>query len=175
MATTTNYGWTTPNDSDAFKLGASAIRTLGSAIDTTLYNLNQGDVSYNLNTGAALTLTTTTETALMNSPSFTPVAGRLYEVTISIGRVSKTTSVGNITIRLRKDSVSGTVLDATLYSAQPVSQIYGHSKVILLTSTQMGTSAFVPTVTVQVNGNGATFNNNVGEAGVIIIKDIGAA
>jgi hypothetical protein len=36
MATTTNYGWTTPNDSDPFKQGASAIRTLGSAIDTTL-------------------------------------------------------------------------------------------------------------------------------------------
>lgn len=36
MATTTNYGWTTPNDSDAFKLGASAIRTLGNSVDTTL-------------------------------------------------------------------------------------------------------------------------------------------
>ena len=37
MATTTNYSWTTPNDSDPFKQGASAIRTLGSAVDTTLY------------------------------------------------------------------------------------------------------------------------------------------
>jgi hypothetical protein len=33
MATTTNFGWTTPNDSDPFRNGASAIRTLGSAID----------------------------------------------------------------------------------------------------------------------------------------------
>jgi hypothetical protein len=38
MATTTNYGWTTPDDSDPFKLGASAIRTLGSNIDTTAAN-----------------------------------------------------------------------------------------------------------------------------------------
>ena len=37
MATTTNYSWTTPNDSDAFKLGASAIRTLGSSVDSTLF------------------------------------------------------------------------------------------------------------------------------------------
>jgi phosphate-selective porin len=37
MATTTNYSWATPNDSDPFKQGASAIRTLGSAVDTTLY------------------------------------------------------------------------------------------------------------------------------------------
>jgi hypothetical protein len=36
MATTTNYGWTTPDDSQAFKLGANAIRTLGSSVDTTL-------------------------------------------------------------------------------------------------------------------------------------------
>jgi len=35
MATTTNNGWTTPNDSDAFKNGALAIRTLGNAIDTS--------------------------------------------------------------------------------------------------------------------------------------------
>ena len=37
MATTTNYGWATPNDSDPFKSGASAIRTLGSSADTTLF------------------------------------------------------------------------------------------------------------------------------------------
>jgi hypothetical protein len=38
MATTTNYGWTTPNDTDLVKDGAAAIRTLGSAIDTTVFN-----------------------------------------------------------------------------------------------------------------------------------------
>jgi hypothetical protein len=37
MATTTNYGWTTPNDTDLVKDGASAIRTLGSAIDSTVF------------------------------------------------------------------------------------------------------------------------------------------
>jgi hypothetical protein len=36
MATTPNYGWTTPNDSDAFRNGASAIRTLGNGVDATL-------------------------------------------------------------------------------------------------------------------------------------------
>lgn len=36
MATTTNYGWETPDDTDLVKDGASAIRTLGSSIDTTL-------------------------------------------------------------------------------------------------------------------------------------------
>lgn len=38
MATTSNYSWTTPDDTDLVKDGASAIRTLGSAIDTTVFN-----------------------------------------------------------------------------------------------------------------------------------------
>jgi len=40
MATTTNYGWTTPDDTDLVKDGAAAIRTLGSSVDTTTKNLN---------------------------------------------------------------------------------------------------------------------------------------
>ena len=40
MATTTNYGWDTPDDTDLVKDGAAAIRTLGSSIDTTTKNLN---------------------------------------------------------------------------------------------------------------------------------------
>jgi len=50
MATTTNYSWTTPDDTGLVKDGASAIRTLGTAIDTTTKNLNPsttlGDIEY---------------------------------------------------------------------------------------------------------------------------------
>ena len=37
MATTTNYSWTTPDDTALVKDGASAIRSLGTAIDTTVF------------------------------------------------------------------------------------------------------------------------------------------
>ena len=37
MATTTNYSWTTPDNTAYVKDGASAIRTLGTSVDTTLY------------------------------------------------------------------------------------------------------------------------------------------
>lgn len=37
MATTTNYGWDTPDDTDLVKDGALAMRDLGGDIDTTLY------------------------------------------------------------------------------------------------------------------------------------------
>jgi len=38
MATTTNYGWVTPDDTALVKDGAAAIRSLGTAIDTTVFN-----------------------------------------------------------------------------------------------------------------------------------------
>lgn len=37
MATTTNFGWTTPDDTSLVKDGAAAIRSLGSAIDSTVF------------------------------------------------------------------------------------------------------------------------------------------
>ena len=50
MATTTNYGWTTPDNTALVKDGASAIRTLGSSVDTSLKSLSPGttagDVDY---------------------------------------------------------------------------------------------------------------------------------
>lgn len=42
MANTTNFGWETPDDTDLVKDGALAIRTLGSAIDTSLLDLKGG-------------------------------------------------------------------------------------------------------------------------------------
>jgi hypothetical protein len=54
MATTTNYGWTTPDDTALVKDGASAIRSLGTSIDTTTKNLNPsttlGDIEYRSST-----------------------------------------------------------------------------------------------------------------------------
>ena len=66
MATTTNYSWTTPDDTGLVKDGASAIRTLGSSIDTTTKNLNPsttlGDIEYrssSANTNTRLPIGTT--------------------------------------------------------------------------------------------------------------------
>ena len=48
MATTTNYGWTTPDDTALVKDGAAAIRTLGSSIDTSVKSLNAGTTAGDL-------------------------------------------------------------------------------------------------------------------------------
>lgn len=42
MATTTNFGWETPDDTDLVKDGAAAIRTLGQSIDTSMMDLEGG-------------------------------------------------------------------------------------------------------------------------------------
>lgn len=55
MATTTNFGWSTPDNTDLVKDGALAIRTLGSAIDTSLVDLKGGT------TGQVLTKASNTD------------------------------------------------------------------------------------------------------------------
>ena len=42
MATTTNFGWETPDDTDFVKDGAAAMRTLGNSIDTSFVDLKGG-------------------------------------------------------------------------------------------------------------------------------------
>lgn len=42
MPTTSNFGWTTPADTDLVKDGASAIRTLGNGIDSSFIDLKGG-------------------------------------------------------------------------------------------------------------------------------------
>ena len=57
MATTTYFGWTTPDNTDLVKDGASAIRTLGSAIDSSMQYLEGGT------TGQILSKTSATDMA----------------------------------------------------------------------------------------------------------------
>jgi hypothetical protein len=85
MATTTNYGWTTPDDTALVKDGAAAIRTLGSSVDTTTKNLNPsttlGDIEYRsstANTNTRLGIGTTGQILAVSGgvPAWTtPVSG----------------------------------------------------------------------------------------------------
>lgn len=88
MATTTNFGWTTPNDTDLVKDGAGAIRTLGSAIDTSLGDLKGGTtdqvLAKNSNTDMDFKWTTPA------SPTITFVGARA-------GRVNNNQQISNNT------------------------------------------------------------------------------
>jgi len=84
MATTTNYGWTTPDDTALVKDGAAAIRTLGSSVDTTTKALNPsttlGDIEYrsstaNTNTRLGIGSTGDVLTVAAGVPSWAAPAG----------------------------------------------------------------------------------------------------
>lgn len=76
MPTTTNFGWTTPADTDLVKDGAAAIRTLGSGIDTSLIDLKGGT------TGQVLTKATNTD---LDYSWVTPNVGDITEVQAGAG------------------------------------------------------------------------------------------
>ena len=107
MATTTNYGWTTPNDTDLVKDGAAAIRTLGSAVDTTTKNLNPsttlGDIEYrsstsNTNTRLGIGSSGQVLTVAAGVPSWaTPTVGDITEVSAGTG-ISVASGTGPIPV-----------------------------------------------------------------------------
>lgn len=126
MATTTNYGWETPDDTDLVKDGAAAIRTLGSSIDTTTKNLNPetttGDIAYRsatANTNTRLPIGTTGQvlTVAGGVPSWAAPAGggkvlQVLQVTTTTATgVSSSTYVDtNLSLAITPSSASSKVL-----------------------------------------------------------------
>jgi hypothetical protein len=97
MATTTNYGWTTPDDTALVKDGASAIRTLGSSVDTTTKALNPsttlGDIEYrsstaNTNTRLGIGSTGNVLTVAGGVPTWAAPAGGGGMTQIATGTLS---------------------------------------------------------------------------------------
>lgn len=89
MATTTNFGWETPDDTDLVKDGAAAIRTLGGAIDTSLVDLKGGT------TGQVLSKASNTDMDF----SWVTSAGDIEGVTAGTGLTGGGTS-GTVTLNL---------------------------------------------------------------------------
>jgi len=109
MATTSNYGWTTPDDSSLVKDGASAIRTLGSAIDTSL-NTALGTKK------AGLVLMNTTSFSAVASQSINDVFSTTYDRYAIKLNMTATSSL-NLFMRLR---VSGADNSSSNYRSQYV-------------------------------------------------------
>jgi hypothetical protein len=105
MATTTNYSWTTPDDTALVKDGASAIRSLGTSIDTTTKALNPsttlGDIEYrsstaNTNTRLGIGSTGQVLTVAGGVPSWTTPTGSTKS--FSLLNSGGTALTGNTTI-----------------------------------------------------------------------------
>ena len=100
MATTTNFGWTTPDNTGYVKDGALAIRTLGNSIDTSLVDLKGGTtdqvlkkasgtdmdfvwgtVSSTPRIAQVVTATTTSSTAATGGAGYVDVSGLSVTIT----------------------------------------------------------------------------------------------
>lgn len=98
MATTTTFGWTTPDDTALVKDGASAIRSLGSSVDSAL-----GQLTLNAQTGTTYTFVLTdnrnklvtasnasaqTYTIPLNSSVAFPTGSSINIIQIGVGQVT---------------------------------------------------------------------------------------
>jgi hypothetical protein len=107
MATTTNYAWETPDDTDLVKDGAAAIRTLGSSVDTTTKALNPsttlGDIEYrsataNTNTRLGIGSTGQVLTVASGVPSWATPGGSAQTYTLQNAGGTSLTGADTITV-----------------------------------------------------------------------------
>ena len=143
MPTTTNYGWTTPADTDLVKDGASAIRTLGSSIDSTLKTQIDAQIPDSL-------LTTTGDTIYASAAS-TPARlgiGTTGQVLTVSGGLPAWTTLAGASSNWSLLNAGGTALTGA--ATITVSGISGKDNIMVLIYAASSASA-ASTISVRVN------------------------
>jgi hypothetical protein len=130
MATTTNYGWEIPDDTDLVKDGAAAIRELGQDIDTTLFGLGSGlthistsTLSANANLQVNNVFTSSFANYRIVISMTTSANSKVYFKTSESGTPSGTYGFNNaffsnVTVLSRNASISSIPLGNTITAAE---------------------------------------------------------
>jgi hypothetical protein len=101
MATTTNFNWETPDDTDLVKDGAAAIRTLGSSIDTSFMDLKGGTTGQVLSKASGTDLDFTWTEQDDTTLSFNAQTGTTYTlVAADLGKLVTLSNAGAITLTI---------------------------------------------------------------------------
>ena len=103
--------------------------------------------------------------------TFTPVAGRLYRCTYSIGSITQSVNPGLLEINLRKE-YSSTLHTSNLF--EDASVMVSHTHTIILTSSELGTSPTYLSLSAQTTHSVSVTNSSVRPT-IIIVEDIGLA
>lgn len=142
MATTTNFGWETPDDTDLVKDGAAAIRTALGGVDTSFVDLKGGTtgqvlakasgtdldftwteqddttISFNAQTGTTYTLVAGDIGKLVTTSNASPVTVTIPASTFTTGNIINIQSIGVGLTTISGGSVTITSTGAT--SSAPV-------------------------------------------------------
>ena len=158
MATTTNFGWETPDDTDLVKDGAAAIRTALNGVDTSFAELKGGTSGQILskNSSTDLDLAWIDNDLRVNSPLNAPLEVVNVSATAATGTINlevgslgsvwyyTTNASGNFTLNFRKSS---SVSLSTLLAV-------GQSVTITFLNTN-GATPYYPTA-FQIDGSAVT-------------------
>jgi hypothetical protein len=136
MATTTNYAWETPDDTDLVKDGAAAIRTLGSSVDTTTKALNPsttlGDIEYR------------SATANTNTRLGIGTSGQVLAVSGGVPAWATPAAGGGIT------QLATTTLSGTSVTFNSINQTYKELRLVLSGCTNTAGAGWIASL--QLNG-----------------------
>ena len=101
MATTTNFGWTTPDDTDLVKDGAAAIRTALGGVDTSFVDLKGGTTGQVLSKNSGTDLDFTWIEQDDTTLSFNAQTGTTYTLVASdIGKLVTTSNASPVTVTI---------------------------------------------------------------------------
>lgn len=149
MATTTNFGWVTPDDTSLVKDGAAAIRTLGQSIDTSMMDLEGGT------TGQVLSKASNTDMDFVwieqddTTISFNAQTGTTYTlVAADLGKIVTLSNASGITLTVPPSVFStGNIINIQQIGAGQVTLAQGAG--VTITSTGSGTGGNAPKIRLQ--------------------------
>jgi hypothetical protein len=161
MATTTNFGWTTPDDTDLVKDGAADIRTALGGVDTSFVDLKGGTtgqvlaknsgtdldftwteqddstISFNAQTGTTYTLVASDASKLVTTSNASPITVTIPSGVFAIGNQINIQSIGAGLTTISGGAVTITSTGAS--SSAPVLRARYSACTIICTNTNVFT------------------------------------